>query len=323
MSPYIRFLFIFFILTFPFQASSETTLIDDEIRKNIASTTAVITFLTSHESVSAGIYTIGKEDNTQSEFSTFKLPYRHAYKEHADTSQWSMLMGYGRFDMHQEYDLTTSKARSNWQANSLNIGIGYSKRIPKDDARWFSRMEVAYTQINHQYVIPASAVSNSSSTPKFGDLPFSWNTDTLSIIPSIGMNIPVSKQFKKLRYTPKLSYVYSQSIFEKDQIEVVSAGSGLLVNRFDFGELFRLKNDSWGFSLNPQINRTDAFGTISEGLSTAHWYEMNLNFILHASDAQTWWDGLSYGFSYLQGNNFSGGQLTISFSLENFATAGQ
>ena len=42
---------------------AQSEIIDDEIKNNIASTTGVITFLTSQESVSGGIYHIGPPIN--------------------------------------------------------------------------------------------------------------------------------------------------------------------------------------------------------------------------------------------------------------------
>lgn len=304
----------------PWVVHAADTVIDNEIRRNIASTTAVITFLTSQESVSAGIYEVGQTEDTQSQFTTFKLPYRKTYPRHNDTSQWSMVMGYGRFDMHQEYDLSPDKASSNWQANSLSVGIGYSKQVPNDKARWFSRLELAYTQINHQYRLPASAVT--TPTPGFGSIPFSWETDTLSLIPTAGLNIPISPQFKDWRFRPRIAYIFTQSIFEKESAQVVSAGSALLISHLNFGEVYQIKNDGWRLGLNPQVNRTDAFGAVGEGLATHHWYEMNLNFVVH-SDGSSWWDGLSYGFSYLHGEQFKGGQLSISFNLEDFSKLAQ
>lgn len=297
---------------------AQSPIVDEEIKRNIATTTGVITFLTSQESFSAGIYSIGKEGPTQSNFSTFKLPYRNSYDMHEDGSQWSMLMGYGRFDMDQDYDIPEGKASSDWQANSLSVGIGYSKGFPDDKARWFAKMEMAYTQIDHQYTIPQNANYRfTSKDPGFGKLTFSWKTDTLSLIPSAGLVIPLSERFKEWHYEPKITYLYTRSIFEKNELAEVAANSGMLVNKINFGEPWRLDFSDWAVSLNPQVNRTDVMGTVGEGLSTSFWYEANLNFILRAP-TDTWWDGLSYGFSYLQGDKFQGGQLTIGFNLGEF-----
>lgn len=314
----MRLLAFIFTASFCSSTLAQTPVIDEEIKRNIATTTGVITFLTSQESLSAGIYSIGKEGPTQSNFSTFKLPYRKQYDMHKDGSQWSMLMGYGRFDMEQDYDISEGTAKSDWQANSLSVGIGYSKGFPNDKARWFAKMEMAYTQIDHQYTIPDNTNYHfSSKDPSFGQLRFSWKTDTLSLIPSAGLVIPVSETFEEWRYEPKITYLYTNSIFEKNDLAEVSASSGMLINRLNFGEPWRFDFTDWAVSLNPQVNRTDVVGEVGAGLSTNHWYEANLNFILRAP-TETWWDGLSYGFSYLQGDKFSGGQLTIGFNLSEF-----
>lgn len=295
-------------------ANTQTDIIDREVEKNIAATTGVITFLTSQESVSGGIYRVGAPDNPDSEFTTFKLPYRHTYKMHDDGSRWSMLLGYGRFDMKQEYDLDTGTATSTWEANSISTGVGYSNRVD-DSVRWFSHLELAYTQIYHRYKIPTIQKQiRNDDPPMLGNLKFNWHTDTLSIIPSIGLKVPV---YKDWYYQPKILYLHTESIFEEHDLEQVSASSGLIVNRINFGEPWTFHFDSWGIALNPQLNRSDALGAVGDGLQTSFWYEVNLNFRLKSYD-NDWWDGLEYGFSVLHGEHFNGGQLSIGFSLDRF-----
>lgn len=315
-----RKLFGISLLSLSFQASfAQTEAIDNEIEKNIASTTAVITFLTSQESVSGGIYYVGPPNKPDSEFSTLKLPYRHAYPIHEDGSRLFMLLGYGRFDMKQEYQLTTGNATSRWEANSFSIGTGYSNRVDKT-IRWFANIEAAYTQIYHHYNIPSSEAVRTTESRSLGDLEFDWHTDTLSLIPSVGLRVPLSPYSKKLEgwsYEPKIVYLYTHSIFEENNLEEVSASSGLLVNRLNFGEPWHFDFETWGVAINPQFNRTDAFGSVGDGLKTNFWYEANLNFRLKSFD-KAWWNGLEYGFSILQGEHFNGGQLSIGFSLDRF-----
>lgn len=293
---------------------AQSEIIDDEIKNNIASTTGVITFLTSQESVSGGIYHIGPPNKPDSEFTTFKLPYHHAYKMREDGSRWSMLMGYGRFDMLQEYDLSEGRATSRWEANSFSVGLGYSNQV-EQKVRWFGNLELAYTQIYHHYNIPNPQAIKAKQRNNLGDLEFDWHTDTLSLIPSAGLRIPITPKLPGWFYEPKMVYLYTHSIFEEHRLEEVSASSGLIINRINFGEPWRFDFETWGLALNPQINRTDTLGTVGEGLQTSHWYEANLNFRLKSNE-KSWWDGLEYGFSILKGEHFNGGQLSIGFSLD-------
>ncbi|MDX1796303.1 MAG: Solitary outer membrane autotransporter beta-barrel domain [Hydrogenovibrio sp.] len=280
------------------------------LKETIATTTGLITFLTSQESVSAGIYSTEKTDpaSPQSNFSTFKIPYRHLYDKKDDSSQWSMLIGYGRFDMTQEFNLDQSK----WEANSLSAGIGYSKDLTPQ-ITWFSRVELAYTQINHRYHADASSLPSTTTDT----LNFDWQTQTLSIIPSIGMKVPVLPKHTQWLYQPRITYLHTTSILERNDLEKVSANSVLVVNRLNFGEPWRVNFHAWGVALNPQLSRTDAFGNVEDGLSTRYWYEANLNFRLKSMEHK-WWDNFTYGFSYLHGEHFRGGQLSISFNLERF-----
>lgn len=303
-------------LTLPM--TSFAGIVDKAVSKNISTTTGVITFLTSQESFSGGLYAIDRQDQTQSTFSTFKLPYRKNYDLHDDGSQWSMVMGLGRFDMEQDYFFNTATASSRWQANSLSAGIGYSNWLD-DETRWFANTEVIYTQIEHKYNIPSN--QNKQATQQnsdLGDIRFSWQTDTLSLVPSIGLKHPITQgpERKRWVYEPKLIYLFTQSIFERSEIESVNANSFLLANLVNFGEPVSLNFSDWSIGVNPRISRTDVAGAIEDGLASSHWYELQLNFVLHA-DEDDWWDGLEYGLSYLQGDRFQGGQFLFDFSLSN------
>lgn len=290
--------------------------LDEEVSNTIASTTGVITFLTSQASVSGGVYFVGPPNKPDLQFTTFKLPYRHAYPLHEDGSRWSMLIGYGRFDMTKEYDLENGSATSKWGANSLSAGIGYSNRIDRR-IRWFTQLETAYTQIDHRYSLDSPDPVAFDNGRSLGDVGFNWHTTTLSFIASAGVRIPFDKPLQGWMYEPKVMYLYSKSIFENNSLEQVSANSGLFVNRLNFGEPWQFNFDTWGVAINPQISRTDAFGAVSQGLQTFYWYETNLNFRLKDYEKKAWWDGLEYGFSVLQGANFNGGQLSIGFSFNS------
>lgn len=306
-------------LCLPF--SSFAGVVDKAVSKNISTTTGVITFLTSQESFSGGLYAIDRQDQTQSTFSTFKLPYRKNYDRHEDGSEWSMVMGLGRFDMEQDYFFDSLRASSRWQANSLSAGIGYSNWL-NEETRWFANTEVIYTQIEHKYNIPSN--QNQQATQQksdLGDIRFSWQTDTLSFVPSIGLKYPLTNMSHSppkegWTYEPKLTYLFTKSIFERSEIESVTANSLLLTNLIDFGEPTGLKFADWSVGVNPKISRTDVAGAIEDGLASSHWYELQLNFVLHGNE-EHWWDGLEYGFSYLQGDRFRGGQFLFDLSLSN------
>ena len=297
---------------FPSILYAETN-ISDAIRKNLATSTGIITFLTSQESVSAGTYAVEKttQDSPSSSFSTFKLPYRKSYRMHDDGSRWSMLLGYGRFDMNQKFEVTDGRADSSWDANALSAGIGYSRKL-NPDVRWFSTLELAYSQIYHDYNVPTTT----SGSPKIGYVTFDWRTNALSLIPAVGLRFPILPKQTSWQFETKAVYLFTTSVFAS-RTEEVSAQSTLWVNKIDFGEPWTISMDTWGVALNPQFNRTDAYGRVHDALATEYWYEANLNFRLKSYEDK-WWDNLSYGFSYLQGKHFRGGQLSINFNLEQF-----
>lgn len=320
---FYRFYFFCFLILTHNSIQAVSNPIDDAIKKNIESTTGVITFLTSQESFSAGIYEIySSNSNTPSaNFSTFKVPFRKKYKEHENGTQWSMLIGYGHFQMKQNSLNQEFSSSSTWLADSLSVGIGYSDDFHKNSFRWFSNLELSYTQIQHEYhitTLPSQRTENNKPTDKIRGLDFNWHTNTISIIPTIGLLIPIMQtSFDNWHYEPKLVIVGSTSIPNTDKVNQVTTTSGLIVNKINFGEVWQVKFDTWGMAINPQVNRTDSAGAVKEGLATDFWYEANLNFRLKSSDSNSWWHGLEYGFSYLQGNRFKGGQFSLSLSLDS------
>ncbi|WP_024850469.1 Solitary outer membrane autotransporter beta-barrel domain [Hydrogenovibrio kuenenii] len=307
--PQFLLLVAFLLLTYNDLAHADT-IVSDEIQRNLAATTGIITFLTSQESVSTGSYAVEKTDNNSpsSSFSTFKIPYRKTYGLHSDSSKWSMLLGYGRFDMNQQFEVANGTTNSSWQANSLSAGIGYSKNL-NPDVRWFSTLELAYSRIHHHYTVP-------TTTTPIDYVHFDWKTNTLSVIPALGLRFPILPRRTNWLFETKAVYLFTESVFAKSGVEDVSSRSGLWSNKIDFGEPWKFSMNTWGIAINPQFNRTDAYGKVQEALSTNYWYEANLNFRLKSYEDK-WWNNLTYGFSYLQGRHFRGGQLSISFNFDN------
>lgn len=295
--------------------AQERIAINDTIQENIASTTAVITFLTSQESVSSGLYSV-KGQGSDSTFSAFKLPFRHKYRIHPDRSRYSMLIGYGRFDMQQQLDFLHTEARSSWRADSLSLGIGRSGFI-NNNHNWTTSLEIAYTQIHHAYHAPSglSAQQTETHSTEFGFFNFNWHTDTLSIIPTLGLDMPLLPYWTKWHYQPRAMLVSTRSILTNQPEEQVSASSVLFENKIDFGEVWRPRFETWSLEFNPYIVRTDAGGMIKAGLASRRWFKYGLNFRFHSIE-EAWWDGLSYGISYVKGDNFEGGQflLTLDFA---------
>lgn len=310
----IPFFVLCFLLTLSLTSHSTQNSLDHQISTNISSTTSTITFLSSQESISSGIYKVGDQSNSPSEFFVFKLPFRHQYKKHEDGSQYSMLIGYGRFGMRQNHSTENGKTKSLWEAQTLSAGIGRSAPL-FDIYRWFTTLEMAYTSINHDYQKPSN-VSPHQTSEQFADLNFDWQTNTVSLIPTIGLDLPFLPYLTAWHYKPKIIHVATESVLTNNKIQRIRSESTVFENKIEFGNLFTPSFGSWNMQFSPYLARVDLSGEINKGLKTDFWYKVGTKLKLNTSEDK-WWNGLSYGITYIHAEKIRGGQLLLTLDYSN------